>query len=124
MAIPSSAVRWDESMDPGDMRPFVMSFTPLLDVEVGEQIDPANWSLTMSPEGVALGAQIGSAGDRVPTLEEGGSAIKLWLSVAGGNQSSTVFKAGVEVAIVAQFRTTATPYSQIERTFVVRIVNK
>ncbi len=124
MAIPNSAVRWAESIDPGDVRAFMISFAALLDVAGGEQIDPANWSLTMSAEGVALGAQIGSGGDRVPTIEEGGSAIKLWLSVEGSRQSSTVFNSGVEVAIVVQFRTTSTPFSQIERTFVLRIVNK
>ncbi len=124
MAIPSSAVRWAESMDPGDIRAFMISFTALLDLAGGEQIDPANWNLTMSPEGVALGVQIGSTGDRVPTLEEGGSAMRLWLSVESGRQSSTVFNSGVDVAIVVQFRTTSTPFSQIERTFVLRIVNK
>lgn len=124
MAIPPTASRWSKQLDPGDLTPFIMNMAPLLDVANGEQINPADWTLTMSAEGVALGCEIGSSGGYAPSLSSDGTRIGLYLSVAAGSQASAGFDSGVDVAIVARFGTTATPANRYERTFVVRVVNK
>lgn len=124
MAIPSTAVRFGGSMDPGDWRPYEMDFSPLLDVSAGEQIDPATFALTMSAEGVALGVQMDAAGDRAPALIDGGTGIRFYLSVDPAQQSAPAFDVGVSVAVVSVIRTTATPFNRYERTWVVPIVNR
>lgn len=124
MAIPSTAVRFGGSMDPGDWRPYEMDFSPLLDVIAGEQIDLANFTLTMSAEGVALGVQMDDVGPRAPALIDSGTGIRFYLSVDPAQQNAPVFDAGVSVAITTRIRTTATPFNIFERTWVVPIVNR
>lgn len=124
MAIPSTAVRFGGSMDPGDWRPFEMDFSPLLDTTSGEKIDPANFALSMSAEGAALGVEMDSEGVRAPTLIDDGTGIRFYLSVDAGSQNAAVFDQGVDVALVSVIRTTATPFNRYERTWVVRVVNR
>ena len=124
MAIPSTAIRFTGTMDPGDWRPFELDLSALLDTANDEQIDPANYTLSMSAEGALLGVQMDASGDRAPALIDEGTAIRFYLSVASLSQANVAFDNGVDVAITVNFQTTAAIFNRFERTCVVRVVNR
>ncbi len=124
MAIPPSAVRFQAQMDPGDRIEFVAIFNEILQVSAGEQIAEGTWTLTMSPEGAALGVTIGSAGAYAAGLQVSNQQIRFWLWVLDANQSDAIFNSGVDVAITIRFETTNIPPRRYERSFVVRVINQ
>lgn len=124
MAIPSTAKAVPGTFDPGDWRAIRVGAKRLLDVTGDERIDPSNFDLEMSAEGVALGVRIDDSAPRAPVLIDGGTAIQLHLSVLTEYQNHPAFDAGVKVAIKFRFQTTATPYNRFERTVVATFVNR
>lgn len=125
MPLPSSPIAWQGSMDPSDVVDFVMSLggdKPLLDLDNGEEI--ASYTLTVMPEGVALGLGIGT-GDRAPALIEGNTAVRLWLSVDAGSQSESAFSgAGIELGVVGKFVTNSSPARTYERTWSAKVLQR
>lgn len=124
MAIPPTASRFSAQMDPGDRLEFVAIFAEILQITAGEQIAEGTWTLTMSPEGAALGVTIGSSGAYAAALQVSNQQIRFWLSVLDANQSDAIFNTGVDVAITIRFETTNSPPRRYERSFVVRVVNQ
>lgn len=125
MPLPSSPIAWQGSMDPSDVVDFVMSLggdKPVLDLDNGEEI--ASYTLTVMAEGVALGLQIGTA-SYAPSMIEGNTAVKLWLSVDGGSQADSAFSGGgVELGIVGRFVTNSSPARTYERTWSVKVLQR
>lgn len=125
MPLPSSPIAWEGTMDPADVVDFVMSLAgdaPLLDLDNGEEI--AGYTLTVLPEGVALGLEIGTA-SYAPELIEGNTGVKLWLSVDGGSQADSAYSGGgVELGVVGKFVTNSSPPRTYERTWAVKVLQR
>lgn len=123
MAIPKSAARWNVRLDPGDLLDFEIDWRNLLQADSGEAIDPANWQIITSAEATLLGFRV-QDGARSPQLFDLNRQMKMWFGVEPGNQNDVGWNAGADCAIKVVFRTTANPYRQYERTFVVRVENR
>ena len=110
-------------MEPSDIVDFIFDLSNML--APGEKIDPTNWQLTMSPEGTALGVQIGTAGLYAPQVVNGGLALRFWLSVTPDQQANILYNgAGTMVPILVIASTTNAPPRTFQRTLMVRIAQR
>jgi hypothetical protein len=113
-------------MDPSDRVDFEMQFgelpEPLLDTASSEVI--ASYTLTVEPEGVALGLMIGT-GDFASSLIDSSKTIRLWLEIASGFQIDPAFSGeGTELGIRVRLTTSSTPARIYERTYAVTVKQK
>ena len=127
MATPPTAFTWPQAMDPADLIDFEADLTgntvplsaseePLLNT--GE--DVASFTLSMSPEGTALGLTISAQLGYAPTLDNG--VIRLWLYVEEALRENAAFAgAGVSIPITLTVTTNSTPARRRQRTLVVKV---
>ena len=122
MAIPATAVKWTQTMDPSDLLDYMIDLSTLPSIlEEGELID--NYTLTVLSEGVAVGFQIESTGAYIPVIENG-NKITFWVSVEESQRNNPAFVAGMLVPIELEFTTTSSPPRRKQRTFVITVVHK
>lgn len=122
MAIPASAKRFSDQMDPGDRYEFIADYSGLL--QQGEQIAVGEWTLIMSAEGAAVGLSIIDSGPRAPALGINNTRLIFWMEIDPDFQGDAVFDSGIDVAITVRFETTNVPARRYERTIVVRVINQ
>lgn len=118
MAIPAAATQWAQSIDPTDRTDFIVQFGSLL--EAGEKIDEA--TVTVMPEGVALGLTILEDVDHGPFITED-TNIELTLEVDEDYRDNAAFDgSGSLLPILFTITTDATPFRRYQRTMVVKVV--
>lgn len=128
MANPATAKAFAQALDPSDVIDFYVVLsqgqpdaavpTVLL---LGEGVE--NYSLTLTPEAVAVGLRIVERAGYEDKLD--GNVLTLWLEVDPAMQTSPVFNGtGVTVPIEILIETTATPPRTKQRSFLVRISNQ
>jgi hypothetical protein len=122
MAIPASAIAFDQAMDPYDLLDWEIDITQFL--EEDERAEEGLWSLVRSAEAIEYGLII-SGGDRAAHLSEDGRAVFFWLEVATDQQLDPQFSgAGVLVALELSFTTNSIPGRRRQKTYVVRIAQQ
>ena len=119
MPIPFDAKRFSYQMDPGDVVDFIFDATPAM--EDTEAISSA-WSITMSPEGAAVGLSIRTDGDYAPARIEAGKKLRFWLNVAAPQQQNSIFLgSGIDIAMTLRWTTNNVPPRTFERAAVVTV---
>lgn len=133
MAIPPTARAFAQALDPRDELDFYAFVSqgapdqkPAPILLLGEGV--ASYSLALTAEAVAVGLRIMSgvnaAGeDRTDRLI--GNELSIWFDVAPDMRGSRLFDgSGVTVGVKVNFRTTANPSRNKNRTFLLRIANQ
>lgn len=116
MAIPPTAKRLGKLLDPSDIKPIMIDFSPA--IPVGAGID--TYTMTISAEGVALGMEIMSGGGRDPSLENDDTAIKLWPAIDEDEAQNPAFDgAGVAIALEVTIIMTTIPAQTDQQTFLI-----
>jgi len=118
MAIPASALVWDEPMDPSDLVDYVVDCAPFLDD--GEVI--ASFTLANYSEANLLGLQIGT-GSYAPQIVTG-TKIRMWFSIDTTYQANAAFDVGVNLPVFLNITTTSIPARKRQRTLVVKVVQR
>jgi hypothetical protein len=116
MAIPATAKRLGKTLDPSDIKPIMIDFSPA--IPAGAGID--SYTMTISPEGVTLGMEIMSGDGRDPSLENDDTAIKFWPAIAEDEAQNPIFDgAGVAVALEVTIIMTTVPAQVDQQTFLI-----
>lgn len=133
MVLPPNAKVWTQEMDPADVIDYQATLSGVDGLlETGEQI--GTFTLTMSPEGAALGVTISAGGvgegGAAPALFDplGGSsntAVKLWLYVDEEFQADPAFEgSGSSIGITLTVHTNSSPARTRQRTLVVKVAQQ
>ena len=133
MAIPPTAARFANPMDPEEVLDFVVPLEPVL--ETGEMIDPdaGRWSLVLLAEAVALGLEIieGDPDWPDPALITGSTsfpnntAIRFWARVDPDFQDNAAFQgSGTSLPMEVTAWTTSDPPRRRQRTFLLTVVEQ
>lgn len=125
MAIPPTAIKFAGPIDPQEVLDYVFPMTPVL--EAGEQIDPADWSLILLAEAVALGLEIieGDPEFPDPALTEGNTAIRAWFRIDQGFAGNAAFQgAGISLPMAVTLETTSSPSRTRQRTFLMTVAEQ
>jgi hypothetical protein len=92
---------------------------------LGTELIASISSITMTALGVSLGVQVDSDSDRVPIIDTGGQKVGLWFKVDDAFKQNAAFSgAGTKVGISVLVRTDATPYKELERTWVLTVAQQ
>lgn len=122
MAIPTTAIRFTDALDPQEVLDFVFPMSPVL--EAGEQIEAGTWTLSLLAEATALGLQIvtGDAGHPDPSLIEDNTAILAWFKVDPSFAGNVAFQgAGTALPMEVTIWSTALSKRKRQRTFLLTI---
>lgn len=125
MAIPPTAIRFADPMDPQEVLDFEFPMAPVL--ETGEQIDPENWTLVLLAEAVALGLEVieGDPPWPDPVLIEDGRTIRAWFRVDQAFAGNTAFEGGgTALPMLVTLDTTSNPPRTRQRTFLMNVVEQ
>lgn len=127
MAIPTSAVKLAQPLDPADVDFFGVDIsqgpqgvTPFPILAPGEGV--ASFTVQPQPEAVAAGLIIKSGGGYPPAAIVG-LTLSLYLAVDPAKQGASGFDAGMLLGIELTITTTATPPRVKQRTFTVAVIN-
>lgn len=121
MAIPSTAVRFSQSMDPHEQLDWFVSFAELLEPDE----EATDYELVMLPEAVALGLQFMSGSGRDHHLSDDKRGVHFWTEVADGFQSSPAFDGGgIALPMEVTFPTSSIPPRTRNRTFLQHVVQQ
>lgn len=118
MAIPSNAVVWPEVMDPYDVLDYTVDVSDLL--EAGENV--ASFTVTPLAESALVGLTLGTSSYATSIA---GNVIRIWLSIASGQQDNAAFNGtGATLPIEISVTTTSTPPRKKQRTAVVKVAQR
>lgn len=119
MAIPTSALVWDDPMDPSDIVDYVVDFASILDT--GEAI--ASFTVVAPSDSTLLGLTIPSTGAYVPV--QTGTQIRIWVQIDAGQISNSAFSGtGATLPIEVTVTTNSVPPRKRQRTLVVKVVQR
>ncbi len=127
VAIPPNAVVIEQQMDPADRVDFIADCYDTSDpenlplLEADETI--TSYTVTMSPEGVALGVSIDTVAPRQSALINSSTAVKFWLQVSGAYQGNAAWDGdGTPIPVVVQISTSQNRVR--ERTMVIQVAQQ
>jgi len=124
MAIPPTAFRWTQAMDPADTVDYVVEVggaSGLLDIPAGEGI--ASYTLTLGAEAVALGLTIGTGGYAI--TQPTSTSYRIWFSINISYQSNAAFDgAGSALPLVLKITTDSSPARIRERTLLLQVAQQ
>jgi hypothetical protein len=119
--IPTTAFIWAQPLDPSDRNFYAQDWSAILGTEKIASIR----SITMTALGVSLGVQVDSDSDRIPIIDLGGQKLGLWFKVDDTFKQNPAFSGvGTKVGISVLLRTDATPYKELERTWVLTVAQQ
>ena len=119
--IPSLASIWTQPLDPSDRNKYGMDWAPVLGDETIATIE----SITMSALGASLGVQVDSDADRIPIIDTQGQKVQLWFKVDPSFKNNAAFSdPGTRVAVSVLIKTDSTPYRELERTWVLTVLQQ
>jgi hypothetical protein len=144
MALPPNAKILTRQMDPADVVDFVANASPDpagLDQDEVPLLEDSeiitSYTLTMSPEGAALGVTISTGGSgeggAAPSLiaivggsqTTGATAVKFWLYVDATFQDNAAFDGtGTYIALTLTVNTNSIPSRRRQRTIVVQVAQQ
>ena len=116
MVVPASAFKFDAEMDPAELLDYQLKLSegPLKLLEDGELF--TTWTLTLYPEAIALGVELGS-GTYEPVAD--GENITVWFQVDPLFQEDAAFDGnGVDVPMELSITTNHAPARKRQRTLV------
>ncbi len=125
MPIPSTAVRFEETLDPSEELDFDLDVTqgPTVDDLLREGEGVASFTVALTAESQMAGLTIMEGDGRSPSLQ--GLELTVWLTVTPTEQSASIFNAsGTELAFECTFKTDAVPSRTRQMTAAVRVVQK
>lgn len=122
MAIPESALRFDDFLDPEEELDWKVQLTNLL--EVGELISDGDWTLEVLAEATALGLAIMTGSGRDPSLVDGDTSIKFWLEIDPLLSGDGSYVDGVDLPMRITAVTNVTPARTRQRTFLVKGIHQ
>ena len=119
--IPLLASVWTPPLDPSDRNKYGMDWTSVL----GEETIASIETITMSALGASLGVQVDSDSDRIPIIDTQGQKIQLWFKVDPAFKSNPAFSdPGTRVGISVLIKTNSIPYRELERTWVLTVLQQ
>lgn len=118
MAIPPTALVWEEPMDPYDVVDYTIDTTPLLsDLE-----DVASYTVVPLAESELLGLEVGTA-EYAPSITD--NVILVWLQVDPAFQANPAFSgAGQTLPLEVSITTNSSPPRKRQRTVVVKVMQR
>lgn len=121
MPNPANAKKFEDPMDPKDRVEFLVNLDgPTGLLETGETV--ASYTLTPSPEAVALGMQIGT-GTYAPS-QPTPTQILFWVEFSAGFHNNASFDAGVDLGIQVEITTSSVPARRRERTAIITVAQQ
>lgn len=117
MAVPAAALRLGKVFDPKDVKPFRISYAPML-AALGPGAKILTFVITILDEGIAGGLNIMTGDGRDPAISADGLYIDGWHTIDEDMQEDAMFEAVVDCPFTCFVRTTTSPYSEDEQTFI------
>ena len=122
MAIPPTAAKFRDSLDPHEILEWVAPCSTLL--ESDEQIEE-DYELAVLAEGAALGLTIMEGDDRDHKRTNENRDIELWLTIDDAFKGNAAFDgSGVNLPLEISFWTSSTPPRRRNRIFLIQVVQK
>ncbi len=121
MAIPPTAPKFTNTLDPNEEMDFLLNCSGLL--EAGETID--SYTLTVLSEGVALGLTIMTGDGRDHAANGAATGVDLWLTIDDAYKTNAAFEgAGIALPLHINIVTNSLPARTRDRTFLVQVAQQ